>query len=780
MNTKNTARVTFFRNGAARSKKEVSVSVEELAKQIRETHASEKTKLPWLKLGVFGDRASSKGCLRNDQNVEAITGLEVDYDGGKVSFKSAIDKVKELDLEAIAYTSPSHTPKSPRWRLLFPTKEELHPSERTDLFETINEKFGNIFSPESRVLSQSYYYGYVDGNEKTHSVQIIRGKKHIEDITAGAPSRANSFSSIGEDLSTNIVDAEERLRQMSYKAGDDRGIHATQLSVTASLLCAGMDEDEVVERVLEATMEAAKGRNWNWKEEEENLRSMCEAWQEKRKKEGTVVRLVQKGKKRTVNKKNIPLAVFNWVMDDLKKNGRDLIRAEGQWWMFTGGIWSTLDPTLAQDWIDAKVAECCDDMRIPTSQRLASEVRHLVKSQNTYEDIEWDSHGGVATMSGLINSKGDIEPLKPEHFATTRATVKFDKNAKCPEWLNALSEALGGDEEVEELIQEIAGSMLFLDKSKSLTRALVLIGPSNTGKTVVAGTISGLVSENKNTTTFDMLEGTHGTMAFVKNWPWIVDEAFESGKWHFSSKVKQILSGDTISINIKNGPILAKRFTGPTIWTSNYSPQFREVTSAIANRVMLVELERIFDPSDMTGIWGKAHRKGFSRLDEYFLETEGSGILNWALEGWHRLKARGYFIVPQAVQRALDAMQEESNSVLSFVNECLEVNEECFIARADLYGAFYSWWEEARGGKDRPSAALIRRGLMAATKVQDRKKRVGEEVKRGYGGVSLNDTGLDYWQSFASSDFANRNASRIAATREEVNVELGASEEDEE
>lgn len=48
-----------------------------------------------------------------------------------------------------------------------------------------------------------------------------------------------------------------------------------------------------------------------------------------------------------------------------------------------------------------------------------------------------------------------------------------------------------GDEGVRALIQEIAGAALFLFKTKSMTRGLVLFGPSNTGKTTIAEVLFG-------------------------------------------------------------------------------------------------------------------------------------------------------------------------------------------------------------------------------------------------------------------------------------------------
>lgn len=79
------------------------------------------------------------------------------------------------------------------------------------------------------------------------------------------------------------VNVEQRLRAMMYMAGGENAIHTTQLSVTASLLNAGVPMDDVVERVLIATRAAAGeyGARWNWRREERKVRGMCETWLKK-------------------------------------------------------------------------------------------------------------------------------------------------------------------------------------------------------------------------------------------------------------------------------------------------------------------------------------------------------------------------------------------------------------------------------------------------------------------------------------------------------------------
>lgn len=112
-----------------------------------------------LKLAQFGPERTDKGSLRHDGNVASINGVEVDYDGGEISFADAESRLARLNIECIIYTSPSHTPERPRWRVLCPTAEPITPSVRSHLCDRLNGVFDGKLASESWVLSQAFYFG---------------------------------------------------------------------------------------------------------------------------------------------------------------------------------------------------------------------------------------------------------------------------------------------------------------------------------------------------------------------------------------------------------------------------------------------------------------------------------------------------------------------------------------------------------------------------------------------------------------------------------------------
>jgi DNA polymerase I-like protein with 3'-5' exonuclease and polymerase domains len=80
------------------------------------------------------------------------------------------------------------------------------------------------------------------------------------------------------------IDVPARLMAMQFQGRGGSSIHTTQLACTAAMLSRGAGIDEVVAPVLTATRRAAGavGERWNWKEEEREIRAMCETWQRKK------------------------------------------------------------------------------------------------------------------------------------------------------------------------------------------------------------------------------------------------------------------------------------------------------------------------------------------------------------------------------------------------------------------------------------------------------------------------------------------------------------------
>lgn len=168
-----TVDLTVFKSLNAANPKRKRMSWQEVVERVEQAKTyPTKADCPLIKLGTFGEQRTEKGSARFDDNMLAISGVEGDYDGGIVSPADAARMMREADITGLIYTSPSHTPEYPRWRVLAPFSQPVAPQERAKYVDLLNGVLGGILAQESWTLSQTFYIGRVAGREYlTYSIE---------------------------------------------------------------------------------------------------------------------------------------------------------------------------------------------------------------------------------------------------------------------------------------------------------------------------------------------------------------------------------------------------------------------------------------------------------------------------------------------------------------------------------------------------------------------------------------------------------------------------------
>ncbi len=223
--------ITIFPDARAKSKTDTKRTLRELARLIPGRAAASKAELRLLKLATFGDQRTPKGALRHNANLLAIEGIEGDYDGERLSVASAAKRLRKAGIAGLFYTSPSHRPDAPRWRILCPTSRALPPAERDQLMARLMGVLDGALSPESFTLSQTYYYGRVDG-QPAPAVELVDGRAIdlADDLDAGAldkhgePWGAEAVEPDDDDDMVRAPDVERITRDLALIPSDEREI----------------------------------------------------------------------------------------------------------------------------------------------------------------------------------------------------------------------------------------------------------------------------------------------------------------------------------------------------------------------------------------------------------------------------------------------------------------------------------------------------------------------------------------------------------------------------
>jgi hypothetical protein len=155
-------RITFFRSIGDRDALASERSWDEIVMRARDPRAyPSKHVMPLIKLAAFGSARSHRGFLRNEDNMLALSGVEGDYDAEQVPPEDAIAALGMAGVAALVYTTPSHVPERPRWRVLAPLAAEAAPDARRAMLGRINGVLGGVLASESFVPAQTYFWGRV-------------------------------------------------------------------------------------------------------------------------------------------------------------------------------------------------------------------------------------------------------------------------------------------------------------------------------------------------------------------------------------------------------------------------------------------------------------------------------------------------------------------------------------------------------------------------------------------------------------------------------------------
>ena len=265
--------VTRFPDKFAASLKHGYVTLPQIASSVAVATAATKEQLPLLKLQRYGGVFSANNCLRYDNNVKEISGLEGEHDKGTLSFVDAVAALRKAGIRSIVYTSPSYVPGTKeRWRVLVVLSQFHAPSFRGGgLMARLNGILGGALAGESFTLSQPFYYGSVDNNPN-HQVRLLDGDfiDQRPDLDAVA-----IFKDGGAAKSQTTPPGEwapsESWEDLVVRILAGEPLHPSILVLAAKLVAAGTDP-AAVENILRGLMDkSAAPHDKRWQERYDDI-----------------------------------------------------------------------------------------------------------------------------------------------------------------------------------------------------------------------------------------------------------------------------------------------------------------------------------------------------------------------------------------------------------------------------------------------------------------------------------------------------------------------------
>lgn len=190
--------VTVFADRSSFTALKVRWSLVELARQLGNHKAATKDELPYVKLARFGKQRTKYKALRHNANLEAVTGIEGDYDAGTLDPSTGAEMLAAAGIAALIYTTASHGQpgKGHRWRVLAPCATEHLPEARAALVARLNGALGGVLADESFTAVQSFTFGHALDRDPPRT-WLVEGRcideaPELDARAIGKPTRGNT------------------------------------------------------------------------------------------------------------------------------------------------------------------------------------------------------------------------------------------------------------------------------------------------------------------------------------------------------------------------------------------------------------------------------------------------------------------------------------------------------------------------------------------------------------------------------------------------------------
>lgn len=284
-----------------------------------------------------------------------------------------------------------------------------------------------------------------------------------------------------------------------------------------------------------------------------------------------------------------------------------------------------------------------------------------------------------------------------EDLCSKIAGVRYDPAAECPLWKSHLDLIFGGDASFIRDFQMMAGYSLLADNPEQIF--FILYGSGKNGKSVTVSTLARVLGEYAANMAAESLMIRKNSEAprsdIVKLVGARLITAAESDTSHRLSEslIKSLTGGDTITARTLYETEREYQITGKIWFSTNHRPIIKGTDLAIWRRVWLV-------PFEVTIPEEKRDQNIMQKL-----AAEGSGILNWCMEGLQRYRENGERLrIPERVALATHAYRMDSDVIGQFISDrcILDLHPVSTITRALLFEQYVSWCKEM--GEDSTSS----------------------------------------------------------------------------
>jgi len=339
----------------------------------------------------------------------------------------------------------------------------------------------------------------------------------------------------------------------------------------------------------------------------------------------------------------------------------------------------------------------------------------LAKIDSVTKDNEFDTNLMLFNChNGTLDLRtGELKPFNPNDKMTKISEVIFDKDAKCPKWLDTVSKAFHNSPELIKYYQKICGYtmtgntkeqcfFIFWGSGKNLKSTILNVQEEVLGEYSILSDTSTFMKKDT--------RGTSGDLVRLRSARFVKAIESDMGQKLAESIIKTVCSDDGIVCRNLFESEQEYNVEFKLILATNNKPEIHGTDLGTWRRIKLVPF------TYTAGLDGSAVIQDYHKI---IIGEELSGVLNWMLEGCLLWQKEG-LVDCKEVSDATNEYMNENNSIGEFIQTEITRKANNDISNQDLYNNYCNYCDD--NGIERRTIKEFKKELEKKGFVSERKK----------------------------------------------------------
>ncbi|MDA0967230.1 MAG: phage/plasmid primase, P4 family [Rickettsiales bacterium] len=375
----------------------------------------------------------------------------------------------------------------------------------------------------------------------------------------------------------------------------------------------------------------------------------------------------------SLKSEDLPYNIMVSYVDCKYANGNHLLHSiDGNYWNYIGTHWGVIDKKK----IEGELLVDINDTLAPLGKTGVSPIQNqcmrmlpgYLDSLREYDPFE-ASYEDIPSVINSLNSEiwigqqGGIslKPHRPDSYLRNCLNVKYDPNAKAPKFYNAVIDIFSNSSDPHGMFLHFMELIGYICQPSREHAIIVLFhGNGSNGKTSLMRLIERVIGPNNlKKCRLNDIENSSFKVGGLDGKLMVVDDDVDVNTVINDGFVKKISEEKTMTGEHKFKDEFNFVCRAIPVMLANHFPKTRDLSLGFRRRLMVIPFYRSFEfdgskkPNIFNPIW----------------EEEGSGILNYIIQGVSNLKKRGNFQEPKDCIMAREDWIKNSNNFTYFIAE---------------------------------------------------------------------------------------------------------------